>query len=232
MGLPGLAKHVPWSAERWLAKLLSPTPSQHDRCGTTIPETAELLQRMVRRIYPLDAADAAMPITVDVLRGDTVNAFASLGGKIYIYDGLLRDARSPEELAGILAHEIEHVKNRHVIQGAAASMFTLGALHSVWPGGGQGGGAVAHWLLTLTFSRGQEAEADEKGLERLRAAGVDAAGLREFFLRTQSTQSGTWLLSSHPDDGSRAERASRFRGYPTTPIMGAADWAKLKSICH
>jgi predicted Zn-dependent protease len=87
-------------------------------------------------------------------------------------------------------------------------------------------------LLTLSFSRRQEAEADEKGLERLRAAHVDASGFHDFFLRAGKTASPFQILSSHPDDGSRAELANRFRSYPATPIMGQAGWDRMKTICR
>lgn len=230
--LPQLAKHVPWTAERWFARVLGGGPSPQVRCGTARPEAAALLQQLVRRIYPLNAEDAELPITVDVIHGDTVNAFASLGGQIYVFDGLLKQADTPDELAGILAHEIEHVKHRHVIQDAVVSLLTLRALSSVSPSAGQVGKQVTYRLLTLSFNREQEAEADEKGLERLRAASIDAQGFRDFFLRAKPAGSPFQVLSSHPDNGARAELASHFRGYPTTPVMGMAEWRELKMICH
>lgn len=233
IGLPEMAKHVPWVAERWLGRVLGGGPSSHDECrGSRHPASVARLQQLLGRIYPLNGEDAALPIAVDVVRGNAVNAFASLGGHIYVFEGLLKQVQTPEELAGVLAHEIEHVKNRHIIQGAAVSLLTIGGLRAVWPGSGQAETEMAYRFLTLKFSRQQETEADEKGLERLRKAGVDAKGFRDFFLRAKTAGSPFQILSSHPDNDRRAELASRFRDYPASPIMNTAEWEELKAICQ
>ena len=229
-GLPGLARHVPWRVERWLAAVAS-DPALTGVChGDAQSGGTDALNDVVGRLYPLDAADRAIPIQVSVVRGDTVNAFATLGGRIYVYDGLLQQARSPEELAGVLAHEIEHVRHRHIIQGAVVSAATWGGLRAIFGGASDAG--IAHSLLTLSFSREQEAEADEDGLRRLRTAGVDADGLVQFFERAGRSASAPALVSSHPADADRAQRAARFRGYPVKPVLSADRWVALRGLCQ
>ncbi|MBS0393251.1 MAG: M48 family metallopeptidase [Proteobacteria bacterium] len=225
-GLPRLARHVPWGVERWLGTF-GASGAEAGVCSASAPATASL-QRVLRRLYPLATDDRNVDIDVQVIRGDTVNAYATLGGHIFVFDGLLQEARTPEELAGVLAHEIEHVRQRHIVQGAVVALATWGGLRAVFGGSGNG---VARTLLSLSFSREQEAEADEQGLQRLRAAQVDAAGFAHFFERGAQSAALPALLSSHPSDPQRAERAAHFRGYPTRPVLAPEEWAALRGIC-
>jgi len=227
VGLPRLARHTPWPVERWMGSL-SGGPDAGGLCGEAATPAQSSLQTLVRRLYPLRADDTRIEIAVSVIRGETVNAYATLGGRIYVYNGLLQQAQSPEELAGVLAHEIEHVRQRHIIQGAIVSLVTWGGLKAVFQSGDVG---ISHALLTLSFSREQEAEADEQGLQRLRAAHVDAAGFANFFERARQSAAPPAILSNHPADQERAERAARFTGYPTHPVLTPSQWAALQGIC-
>jgi predicted Zn-dependent protease len=232
-GLPRLARHVPWSGERWLGRAIGAAAPAPVCAGRGQPESVAAFDKLVRRIYPLSADDRAVPITIEVARGDTVNAFATLGGHVYVFEGLIRQAGSPEELAGVLAHEIEHVRNRHVIQGVAVNLFTLAALRVVLPGeSDEVQTRTARLFLSMQFSRRQEAEADRKGLERLRVAQVDAAGFAQFFARAQAMAAPPAILSSHPSNESRQALAMRFRGYATVPVLDPTEWAALRAICR
>lgn len=226
VGLPRLARHVPWSVERWIGSI-SQSPAGETVCGA--PSAGQVsLRHLVQRLYPLFPDDSRVPLSIQVIRGSTVNAFATLGGRIYVYDGLLQRAQSPEELAGVLAHEMEHVRQRHIIQGAVVSLVTWGGLKTIFQGSDFN---MTHTLLSLSFSREQEAEADEGGLERLRAAQIEAAGFAKFFERARQSDSPPAILSSHPSDDERAARAARFTGYPTRPALPPAEWAALRGIC-
>lgn len=226
VGLPGLAKRLPWSVERRLGSM-GDEPQAADICGSSPPAQAAL-KHLVERIYPIVPGDSAVPVSITVIRGDTVNAYAALGGRIYVFDGLLQQAESPEELAGVLAHEIEHVRGRHIIQGLVVSLVTWGGLKLIFQTGDEG---MTRLLLSMGFSRAQEAEADEGGLERLRTAGVDAAGFLKFFERARESGSAPAILSSHPADADRAARAARFTGYPTRPVLTPDAWSALQGIC-
>ncbi len=230
-GLPLLARHVPWSVERWLGRIVGTAPPGALCRGRDRPESTAALDKLVQRIYPLSADDQAVPITVEVVRASAVNAVAAPGGRIYVFEGLIKQAGSPEELAGVLAHEIEHVRNRHVIQGLAVNLLTLAALRMVLPEGGESDARLAYLLLSLQFSREQEAEADEKGLARLRSAQVDAGGFAQFFARAEELASPPPILSNHPSNESRKALAMRFRGYATRPVLDAVEWKALGAMC-
>jgi predicted Zn-dependent protease len=229
-GLPRLARHMPWRLERWLGGIFDATP-RGGSCRSPGAAGAAL-EKLVRRVYPIYPDDARLPISIEVTRGDTVNAYATLGGHIFVIDALLQHARSPEELAGVLAHEIEHVRHRHIIQGLAASLFTLGALSAASPDGSVSGSRVAYTLLQLKFSRDQEHEADVAGLERLRSARISGRAFEEFFARASATGAMAQMLSSHPADEERAALAARFQGYPTEPVLTPAEWESLRGICR
>jgi predicted Zn-dependent protease len=232
LGLPQLARHVPWSTELWLARVVGGAPPGVP-CGEHEASASKAaLDKLVRRIYPLAGDETAVPIRVEAVRNDSVNAVATLGGRVYVFEGLIKQAESPEELAGVLAHEIEHVLNRHIIQGVAVDLLTFEALRIVLPSGDPSGTRMAHLVLTMQFGRKQEAEADEKGLERLRAAQVDAGGFEQFFARAQRMPSPPPFLSNHPSNESRQALAASFRGYETRPVLDAGEWQSVKAICR
>lgn len=146
---------------------------------------------------------------VTVVRSDLVNAFALPGGYVIVFTGLLKKAEGPEEVAGVLGHELSHVLLRH---GVSRIVKTVGvmAIVSILIGDQQGGGGLAKQLgvdlLTLKFSREQETEADLEGLRLLHRAKIDPQGMITFFDRLSENDTlQIELLSTHPMSGSRAE---------------------------
>ncbi len=231
LGLAPFARQVPWPAERWLGERIGDAGNGR-ACGAGNAAGQAALARLVSRIYPLYPDDAALPIAIDVIPGRMVNAYATLGGRIHVFDGLLQQAQSPEELAGVLAHEIEHLRNRHIIQGVAVNVLNAGALAVLAPDGHAAATRLAAALLGLKFSRREEAEADGQGLQRLRLAQVDAAGLVQFFARARTMAQPPELVSNHPDSADRAALARRFRDYPVRPVLDAVQWQALRGICR
>ena len=119
---------------------------------------------------------------VHVAQSEVVNAFALPGGIIVVNTGLIDATRRPEQLAGVLAHEIQHVERRHSLVAVIKDM----GLRGLWllVTGDLGGGVVGRAALELTalsFSRDAEAEADARGFEALVATGIDPSGMPEFF---------------------------------------------------
>jgi Zn-dependent protease with chaperone function len=146
---------------------------------------------------------------VTVVRSDTVNAFALPGGYVVVFTGLLRKAESPEEVAGVLSHELNHVLLRH---GMSRIVKTAGimAVVSILIGDQQGGGGMAKQLgvdlLTLKFGREQETEADLEGLRLLNRARIAPDGMIHFFERlSDHDKLQVELLSTHPMSSRRAE---------------------------
>jgi len=231
LGLPFFAKHVPWSAEKKMTRFLGTLPDTQI-CNSSKNAIAgrPQLQKIIDRLYPVLPGDRDIPISVEVITGKTVNAFASLGGAIYVYDGLLKHAESPEELAGILAHEMEHVRHRHIIQGVFVRLITAEVLSLVY-GNSTADPRLVSMLLNMHFSREQESQADEEGLKRLQAAHIDAAGFQHFFEREENQSSVPAILTDHPSSENRAALVKQYAGGTVTPIMSTEEWKELKNIC-
>jgi beta-barrel assembly-enhancing protease len=191
------------------------------------------LSTVVRRLYPTHPEDFAFAVNICVVRGATVNAFAGLGGRIFVYEGLLREARSAEELAGVLAHEIEHVRGRHILEGLLVKLMSSEVVSLVSSGSSEASSAqVAGLLLGLRFGREQERAADEGGLRRLRDAQVDVSGFKRFFERMAGESVMPTLLSDHPASEDRATMVERFRGGKVRAILSAEEWKGLREICR
>ncbi len=227
-GLSPLAHMVPWSWEKRLAQALPVTlPEKECRFNA---QADLLLQRVVKRLYPLGQEDADFSIEVNVAQNPIVNAYAGLGGTITLNSGLLNKAESPEEVAGVLAHEIEHVHHRHILEGAIAHFFTAEGIQFIF-GTGSSAGGFARYLLNMDFTKGQERQADEDGLKRLQAAHVDNRGFKDFFQRMERETGASSFLSDHPSNRARIEMVEKFKNENTQPLMTAEEWAQLKNYC-
>jgi predicted Zn-dependent protease len=139
---------------------------------------------------------------------DDVNAFALPGGYVVVNRGLLTQAESGEEVAGVLAHELSHVTLRHSTRRLAGSLGASAALALALGFVDIGAPAytVAH-LAGLHYERAQESEADEQGRRLLISAGISPIGMATFFERLSQSPTPPAIISTHPDPGDRAARA-------------------------
>jgi predicted Zn-dependent protease len=202
------------------------------------------LQRAVHEILEvLTSASPRSPYTlrVHVVDSPVVNALAIPGGHIVVFRGLLERTRSPEELAGVLAHELQHVLRRHVTR-ATIQNASMGLLVATLTGDATGplvyGLQTARALGNLSYSRRAEEEADSEGMKMLLAARVDPAGMIAFFEvleKQEGTQTAAFkYLSTHPIASDRIARlkgmASEWRSAPVKLLPGT-DWARLVKLC-
>jgi beta-barrel assembly-enhancing protease len=174
--------------------------------------------------------------TFFVIEDSRINAFALPGGYVGIHTGLLEATRSEDELAGVLAHEIAHVTQRHIARAIHASSrqsilstaIMLGAILAGAAGGGsdviQAGMAVAQGTAAqqqINFTRANEHEADRVGIAALADAGFDPYGMASFFdvMSRQNTRApderAPAFLRTHPVTTARiAEARDRARSFP------------------
>lgn len=174
--------------------------------------------------------------TFFVVRDPRINAFALPGGYIGVHTGLIDATRSEDELAGVLAHEVAHVTQRHIAraihansrQGIVSTAMMLGAVILAAAGGSsdavQGAVAVAQGTAVqqqINFTRSNEYEADRVGIAALADAGFDPYGMATFFevMSRQTTTSpelrAPEFLRTHPVTTDRiAEARNRARDYP------------------
>jgi len=151
----------------------------------------------------------------------SINAFAMPGGYIGVHSGLILSAQTESELAGVMAHEIAHVTQRHIArqvfqsrQVSMASMLAMGlALLAARSNSQAAGGAIAATQAgalsaQLAFSRDFEREADRLGFDILRKADYDVRGMAAFFGSLQQAtrlyeNNATAYLRTHPLTGER-----------------------------
>ncbi len=195
---------VPMSFDRKIGELsqqqFSMTQSDCDN-----PEVLAYVEQLAA---PLLEQAEPLPFEFQFRVADTevVNAFALPGGFVTVNYGLLKEAKTGEEVAGVIGHEIQHALLRHGTKrilrqmgSSALMMLIFGAsdLHSLGQAAGQ--------LVSLSYDRGQESEADVRGVELMVQAGMDPRGLSSFFERlAEGSLRPPEILSTHPDPGDRA----------------------------
>jgi len=204
-------------------------------CGTGANGAAgqAALDKLVGKLKT--AAGLPYPLRVEVVRRTDFNAFALPGGYIYAFQGVLDHAQSPDEVAGVLAHEMGHVAHRDgtrtVLQAAGLSF-----LFGMMLGDFVGGGAVviaAKTVLRSSYSRQAEAAADTYSVAVMRKLGGDPRALAAILARVVADKDqGIKILEDHPDTKDRVAAINAMApAGATSPVLGAADWAALKQIC-
>jgi Zn-dependent protease with chaperone function len=177
--------------------------------------------------------------TLHVVKSPEINAMALPGGQVIVYTGLLEKTDNPDELAGVLGHEIQHVLGRHGLRNMAHSLkwqivasLMLGDLSSIQRI------LIANGprFLSLSYGRGLEEQADLEGSRMLLKADVDPRGLGDFFRILQKQEgAGAYvpeILSSHPETQHRIDALDAFLATQPeadgsyTPI--AVDWQAMK----
>jgi predicted Zn-dependent protease len=162
--------------------------------------------RLVREVGAKLTQGSAYTYEFYVTEDPSVNAFAMPGGFVVVHTGLLALASTPEEVAGVLAHEVRHVEGRHSLRALVKSAGLSITLAMVF---GDAGGLIgmADQLIGLKFSRDHESEADRDGMAALVKAGINPQGMRDFFkkMAAQDKIELGWL-SSHPASSERFDR--------------------------
>jgi Zn-dependent protease with chaperone function len=191
------------------------------------------LDRLVGKLET--AAALPLQLRVDVVRRPEPNAVALPGGRIYVDQGLIDQAQTPDELAGVLAHEMGHVAARdgtRVVLQTAGLSFLFGMML----GDFVGGGAVviaARTVLKSSYSRRVESAADGYSVALMQKAGGDPHALGVILARIVVDKNhGLAILRDHPETKDRiaAINAVADTG-PTAPLLDVAEWSALKQIC-
>jgi predicted Zn-dependent protease len=175
------------------------------------PYLSLYLQDIKRRLEGV--ATLPFPITLTVIQTQTINAFATVGGYIYITSGLIAFSETEEELAGVLAHELAHITRRHVAKRVEKEKYiNIGMLATMLAGilvGGDAqtsqaiivGGQAAAQALSLKYSRDDEEDADRTGGIFADRAGYNATGVADFLKKLRVSSRETMIpqyLLTHP----------------------------------
>ncbi|MPT49133.1 MAG: M48 family metallopeptidase [Sphingobium sp.] len=250
-------------APAWLAPLVP--QSWEDKLGDTMvgdfggrychtPQGDAALKALVAQMDPKGSARS-----IEVANIPMINAIALPGRRIILFDGFVQSAESPDEIAGVLGHELGHVQHRHTL---TALMRQLGL--SVILGGVDGNlGANISSLMGLSFSRDAEHQADETAIAGLGRANISPQGTAQFFERMggernekpgkgkkkapqkpdnqnvaekkadTSIDTATNWFASHPTSGSRQQLFTQAvkKDHEYQVALSPAQWKALRSMC-
>lgn len=220
----------PLVPESWERAMGNAMVGDLERYACRTPESDAALARLVRQLDP-----GTPPVDVYIANIGIPNAAALPGGKVLIFDGLIADAGSADELAGVLGHEIGHVRERHVMQ-ALLRQFGLSILLS---GANSGLGDTIGGLATMSYSRDAENAADRYSRARLEQANISPAGTAGFFARMRqfdSTGGNAVLgyLASHPSSTLREKEFSAAvrEDHAYTPALTDREFTALREACE
>jgi len=202
----------------------------------TVIEIDSLIQPIVDIIDQIKKANNIdSDIKLYVLDKDEINAFAIPNDNLVLFSGLINDCQSPEELAGVIGHEIAHMEKNHVMKKLVKEVG-LSVLVSMASGGN--GTIIKETFKTLTssaYDRKLESEADLTSVKYLKKADIDFRPFAEFLFRLSlddsKHQKHLQILSSHPGSEDRATsilEENKNYAEVTRPIMPNEKWISLQ----
>ena len=217
-----IASRLPFSVEKDYARRI--TQHWQDKPRDAAAEEARAaLRAIAAKLAPAMQLPPGMEIQVHYASDAVTNAFATLGGNVVFYRGLIEKFDSEDAVAMVLAHEIAHAKLRHPAAslGRGIAVGLTLSLVSVGLGEGAAGSALhsAGVLPLLSYSRRQESAADAEAMAALAAVYGHVGGARDIFnvfARLQPSSTQVTILRSHPLTSERVasiERTAAQRGW-------------------
>ena len=232
-----LAAHVPVSWEEKLGRdMTERMVPPEKRCAN-----GELAKALDAIQATLLASETAVPYVfhIAVVDDPTINAYAVTGGYIVVFRGLLEKTRTPEELAGVLAHEMQHILKHHPTR-AVLRRMSMSGLISIVAGKAERAEDILQSVGTLgelSYSRQDEQAADRDGIKMLQAARIDPAGLIDFLSTMDTGGASQYLryLSTHPETSNRIREIRRLAGqmeYTPRKLVPGYQWMAVRQKCE
>ena len=207
-----LASKIPFSAEGEIAGLYDISEDVDDENS---PELTRYLQDLTTKISEAQSLPEEMKITAHYIDDNTVNAFATLGGHIFIYRGLLEKLPNENALVTLLGHEIAHVKYRHPIRSLGSGILVSIAVTAVTGSTNSDILGSAGLLSSLKFGRDMEQQSDEEAMLTLQTLYGHLNGGAELFKIFQTMREEmdinepAEMFSTHPLDENRIKNFSQ-----------------------
>ncbi len=228
-----LAPLIPQSVEKRLGEVVDRQVRAIFDKACDDQDGQRALVKMIDKIN--NAAEGETSLQAHVLSSSIPNAVALPGGKIYLFNGLLQRAQNPDEIAGVLAHEIGHHKHRDGLRGlirAGGTSFMIGLLF----GDITGSSAmifVAQSILNASHSREAETSADDVAIMAMTRLGRSPTPMGDLLVRVTGTDQRGSIIDSHPVSAERRERMKSLDIPPHgEPILSDEEWSDLKGICE
>lgn len=222
---------IPASVEKMIGQHVVQSMVSDKVCSN--PKGQDALEKLLEKLK----AQTERKIDLQILVADEPmikNAFAAPGGYIILFSSLIDQAQSPDEIAGVLAHEISHIELYHTTKGMVRDLgfhtalkMMLGDIDYI---------EIAGFFNQLRYSKEDEHAADIHAVKILTAAGMNNTGLISFFKHIEEDENVFpeffKYLSTHPETKTRIEDVKRItsdqRG---KPAMSNEDWKNVRNIC-
>jgi len=197
-----------------------------------IKHPTDSLARKICRENHIDSAS----LKIHIVKKDDINAFALPDRHLVIYTGLIKFCDSPEELCGVMAHEMAHIELEHVVQKLAKEVGLSVLISAAGGGGTEIMKEAAKTLSSSAFDRKLEKAADFKAVDYLLKARINPEPFSDFLYKMADKNPAmanyTWL-STHPDSNERAEYILERVKASKKPdsyivLFSAAQWEKIK----
>ncbi len=151
-----------------------------------------------------------IPYTFQVVEDDSLNAFATMGGFVYINTGLIKAADNEAELASVIAHEIAHIADRHAVKQLRQTLLAQGLATAAGVDDNVAVQMGVELALRRPKSREAEFEADQIGIETLGRAGYAQYGAITFMEKLLKKSSPPSFLSTHPATSARISQMKQM----------------------
>ena len=173
------------------------------------PAMISYIDRIGQRLAR-NSARPNLKYTFQVVEDDNINAFATMGGFVYINTGLMKAADNEAQLASVIGHEIGHIAGRHSLQHIKQAVIAQGVSTLVGVDRDQIVQIGVQGALTLPNSRQDEYDADRRGLTTMIQTGYAPSAMPEFMKKLISSKSSPEFLSSHPAVPERVANLQRM----------------------
>ncbi len=170
-----------------------------------------------------------IPYRFQVVDSAQVNAFATMGGFVYVTTGLLRTVDQEAELAGVLGHEIGHIAGRHAVSQMRERAVAAGVATAAGLDRNQAVNIGVELALSRPNSRRDEFEADGTGLTTITRAGYAPSGIVTFLEKLGTQRSVPAVLSTHPATGDRITRLQQLIDPATANVGDGLDTAAYEA---
>ncbi|WP_193195735.1 M48 family metallopeptidase [Nostoc sp. MG11] len=199
------------------------------------PEINRYVEQIGRRL----AANSDRPnlsYTFQVVDDDAINAFATLGGYVYVHTGLLKAADNEAELASVIAHEIGHIGGKHLVNQMRQKAIASGVATAAGLNRNAAVGIGVDLALNRPRSRQDEFDADKRGLRTLTRSGYAQSAMVSFMQKLLTKGSVPTFLSTHPATSDRIDSLKRAinsqRSNGNYGLNNAAYKANIRSLAR
>jgi predicted Zn-dependent protease len=196
----------------------------------------DCLKQIRNRVCMYNGIDTGK-MQIYVFQNSDVNAFALPGNNIVVYSGMISYCKCPEELCSVMAHEIAHIENKHIVKKLSKE---IGIAVLITIAGGDAGAEMLKELVRVVsstaFDRNMEREADATAVEYLSKAHIDPNNLSNLMFRlaqkTDVPDKFEWI-STHPSSKDRAAEILKLRknySFTVKPLLSDSTWIACQQM--